>query len=515
VNFSGARRALRRNGMTCRLCLALTALIPVAAIAATPIASSNFAGVESPLYENGAWAALTSFAPQGTRFQKNNGAFPDRIIPLNHAGARTTAVIPADHYSEIVVGHLGDNGNNVGPIVRDQASGAAIDSHYLWWASTNKINRLYRVDANGTSYTASPILDTSPVVQGDTLRLIARGQVIYGIKNGVRDFIYNTGQNAIKYATGTTGMLAYPAGPAVTDATIASWASGAAPVSSGTWASTSFSGTENPLDEGDRWYPLPGYSGFKKAGGLAMGLDWSNNAEGVWGITPPAKQYSEVTLGTAARGGGGPIVRIDRNNAGQTGWLLFLFVDNPAGSGIFKMNPDGSFTGVRYFTPTIITGDKWRLTADGNTLEVFKNGVSQFTYTTDGSYPAGDVGIEAQGPAFTFMGWEGGDVAASPIPPAQPPTAPGSLTAVATSGHEIDLVWTASTSNAGVTGYLVERCQGAACTNFAQIATVTGTTFNDTGLASSTSYSYRVRATDAAGNLSPYSNVASATTLAF
>ena len=68
--------------------------------------------------------------------------------------------------------------------------------------------------------------------------------------------------------------------------------------------------------------------------------------------------------------------------------------------------------------------------------------------------------------------------------------------------------------NVGVTGYLVERCQGAGCTTFAQIATSSGTSFNDTGLASSTSYSYRVRATDAAGNLSTYSNTATATTQA-
>ena len=56
----------------------------------------------------------------------------------------------------------------------------------------------------------------------------------------------------------------------------------------------------------------------------------------------------------------------------------------------------------------------------------------------------------------------------------------------------------------------MERCQGAGCTSFAQIATPTATTYSDTGLAAG-SYSYRVRATDAAGNLSPYSNVASAT----
>src|SRR6185312_11920897 len=46
----------------------------------------------------------------------------------------------------------------------------------------------------------------------------------------------------------------------------------------------------------------------------------------------------------------------------------------------------------------------------------------------------------------------------------------------------------------------------------AQVATATGTTFNNTGLAASTSYSYRVRATDAASNLSDYSNTATAST---
>ncbi len=78
----------------------------------------------------------------------------------------------------------------------------------------------------------------------------------------------------------------------------------------------------------------------------------------------------------------------------------------------------------------------------------------------------------------------------------------------------INLSWTASTDNVGVTGYRVERCQGAGCSTFAQVGTPTGTTFGDTGLLAGTSYSYRVRATDAAGNLSAYSNTASATTAA-
>jgi chitodextrinase len=92
-----------------------------------------------------------------------------------------------------------------------------------------------------------------------------------------------------------------------------------------------------------------------------------------------------------------------------------------------------------------------------------------------------------------------------------PPTAPSNLTA-RVSGSQINLSWTASTDDVRVTGYRVERCQGVGCSDFAQIATPTSTTFNDTGLTASTSYSYCVRATDAAGNLSGFSNTATATT---
>ncbi len=95
-----------------------------------------------------------------------------------------------------------------------------------------------------------------------------------------------------------------------------------------------------------------------------------------------------------------------------------------------------------------------------------------------------------------------------------PPTAPGTLVATAISGSQISLSWGAAQDDVGVTGYRVERCEGAACSDFVKVATPTGTTFDDTGLTPNTTYGYVVRATDAAGNLGPYSNVASATTLA-
>jgi chitodextrinase len=94
-----------------------------------------------------------------------------------------------------------------------------------------------------------------------------------------------------------------------------------------------------------------------------------------------------------------------------------------------------------------------------------------------------------------------------------PPSPPTNLMATAASSTQINLSWTASTDNVGVTGYQIQRCQGAGCSNFANLgAPVTTTTFNDTTAMSATSYSYRVSAKDAAGNVSPFSNTASAST---
>ena len=55
-------------------------------------------------------------------------------------------------------------------------------------------------------------------------------------------------------------------------------------------------------------------------------------------------------------------------------------------------------------------------------------------------------------------------------PTRQPPTAPTNLTATAASPTQVNLSWTAATDNVAVTGYRVERCQGAGCSIFAEIA---------------------------------------------
>src|SRR5213079_486972 len=79
-----------------------------------------------------------------------------------------------------------------------------------------------------------------------------------------------------------------------------------------------------------------------------------------------------------------------------------------------------------------------------------------------------------------------------------PPSTPTGLTAAAAGSSGANLLWSASTDNVGVTGYIVRR-------NGVQVATPTTTSFADTGLSAATTYSYTVAARDAAGNSSPNS----------
>jgi len=92
-------------------------------------------------------------------------------------------------------------------------------------------------------------------------------------------------------------------------------------------------------------------------------------------------------------------------------------------------------------------------------------------------------------------------------PDTQAPTAPTNLVASNITTTTVDLSWTASTDNVGVVGYDVY--QGASL-----LGTVTGTAASVTGLTASTSYTFSVKAKDAAGNISPASNTVNVTTLA-
>jgi mannan endo-1,4-beta-mannosidase len=93
-----------------------------------------------------------------------------------------------------------------------------------------------------------------------------------------------------------------------------------------------------------------------------------------------------------------------------------------------------------------------------------------------------------------------------------PPTAPTNLAAGTPTSTSVNLTWTASTDNVGVTGYDILRAPGATGGTFAVVGTSTTTSFNAGSLTAATTYRFQVRARDAAGNLSPVSNTVQITT---
>jgi len=91
------------------------------------------------------------------------------------------------------------------------------------------------------------------------------------------------------------------------------------------------------------------------------------------------------------------------------------------------------------------------------------------------------------------------------------PAAPTLLTSRGVSSSQINLIWDDNATNE--TGFRIERCQGASCTDFAEVATVGAnvTNYLSTGLLPNNSYRHRVRAYGVLGN-SDYSNSSDAMT---
>jgi chitodextrinase len=147
--------------------------------------------------------------------------------------------------------------------------------------------------------------------------------------------------------------------------------------------------------------------------------------------------------------------------------------------------------------------------------KVFRGGVQVGT-TTLTSFSNTGLGASTSY-SFTVAAYDGAgntsaqSTAASATTPAcadfTAPSVPTGLTATAASCSQVNLSWSASTDTggSGLAGYKVFR-------GGVQVGTTTLTSFSNTGLGASTSYSFTVAAYDGAGNTSAQSTAASATT---
>ncbi|GHI03091.1 chitinase [Streptomyces cellostaticus] len=128
----------------------------------------------------------------------------------------------------------------------------------------------------------------------------------------------------------------------------------------------------------------------------------------------------------------------------------------------------------------------------------FTTGASQTSATiyvhgwyAQGAYDADDISLDGPG------GGGGGDT--------QAPTAPGGLTSTGKTSSSVSLKWNASTDDVGVTAYDIYS-------GSSQVLSVSGTSATVGGLSPSTSYTFSVKARDAAGNVSAASAPVSVTT---
>src|SRR5262245_46766543 len=120
---------------------------------------------------------------------------------------------------------------------------------------------------------------------------------------------------------------------------------------------------------------------------------------------------------------------------------------------------------------------------------------TSFTFTVRASDAAGNVSAVSNQVTATTP----------PVADTQAPTAPANLRVTIVTSTSVTLVWDASTDNVGVVQYEVLQ-------NGASIGGAPATKLQITALAPGTSFTFRVRAKDAAGNTSAFSNQVTATT---
>jgi fibronectin type 3 domain-containing protein len=261
----------------------------------------------------------------------------------------------------------------------------------------------------------------------------------------------------------------------------------------------------------------------RPAGAAQLTLSWNDNSNGTAGIKVERKTGSTGTYAQIGTTGAGLTTYEDTTVVAGTTYCYRVRAWNAAGDSDYSNEACGSsatglaVTAAKAGTGTgTVTSSPPGITCGGDCFESFPSGTivtltatpasgSSFTGWTTGCAGTAPCTVTGNSPVTVTAAF----AAADNIPPTQVK----GLVATAFSSNQIGLTWTASSDAVGVSGYLLERCEGRGkCSDFAQIAAASVTSYTDTGLSPNTRYRYRVRAADQTGNLSAYSQSVTATT---
>jgi chitodextrinase len=234
------------------------------------------------------------------------------------------------------------------------------------------------------------------------------------------------------------------------------------------------------------------------------------------GCTPTTTYLSDLSW-TSAENGWGPVER-DRangeNNAGDGPALKLGTKTYAKGLGVHSRSEVSYALGGAYTRFKADIGLADYITEFGSVVfEVFIDGTKAYEsgLMTPGQVKAVDLEVTGKQQLRLVVtnadGRGRGDHAnwadarlertcAAPVADTQAPGVPGNVRTGSVSQTSLTLSWDASTDNVGVTGY--DLYQGSTL-----LGSVTGTSYNVTGLTAGTAYTFSVRAKDAAGNVSP------------
>ena len=271
-------------------------------------------------------------------------------------------------------------------------------------------------------------------------------------------------------------------------------------------------------------------------GGQALSTPPAGTLQGTWTLqqSQTAGSYTGLRLWTMQVSSNQTNVNVSFSNGGNTFGGDVLHFRNTSGIGVTAQannstgNPSLTLTNVQENSTIVMVNGDWSAKTGTRTYNTTSAGsFTETSYYADGSSYGVEAGYYANagtagnktigltaptGMKWAIAGVEVKGSGSSGSGDTTPPTSPTNLAANATSSSSITVSWAAATDNVGVVRYDIERCTGLSCSTFAQVGTASNSPFTDTGLTASTGYSYHVRAVDAAGNTSGWSNVVGATT---
>jgi len=185
---------------------------------------------------------------------------------------------------------------------------------------------------------------------------------------------------------------------------------------------------------------------------------------------------------------------------------IIAYLTRPATSEIFQIDVKKNGVSVLSTKVTIDAGEKSSVTAATPSVISIANWSAGNEITVQVIDEADGT---ASGLRVHLIGYYAFPVSADvTAPTASVMSAPSVI-----SDTQINLSWSAAIDNIAVTGYNLQRATDSGfTTGLANIPLGNVTSYNNTGLAADTTYYYRIKAVDAAGNLSAYSNTVNATT---